>query len=447
MELKGKKVLVCGMAKSGISAAKLLVKLGALVTLQDIKIKEDVKEFEELGIELYMGKNPDDIVKNFDLVVLSPGVPFDLPFVGIAKENNIKVIGDVELCFWFTKCMVYGITGTNGKTTTTALTGEIFKTQFKNVKVLGNIGNPYGDEVLNLEKDDAAVIELSSFQLETIETFKPHISACLNITPDHLNRHKTLEKYVEAKENIFKNQTKDDFCVLNYEDEFCRKMAHKTKAKSIFFSSKNKLEEGIYLEDDSIIISYNGINEKVVSISELNLLGVHNYENVMAATLISYLAGISLDNIRKTLRSFKAVSHRIEFVRTFDGVDYYNDSKGTNTDASVKAVYAMVKPIILIGGGYDKGVEFDDYVKTFEGRVKHLVLIGDTKDKIAKCCDKYNFSNYSFANSFEEAISKCRNIAKEGDCVLLSPSCASWDMFDSYEQRGDIFKEIVNSFN
>jgi UDP-N-acetylmuramoylalanine--D-glutamate ligase len=449
MEFKNKKALVCGMAKSGISAAELLASLGAKVTLQDKKEYKDlgdVSYLEKQGIEIYSGKNPDEVVERFDFVVVSPGIPSSLPFFEIADKAGIPVLSEVELSYLLTHCPVAAITGTNGKTTTTALTGEIIKRKFPNAAVVGNIGVPYSSMVKGLSPNDYVVAEISSFQMERAYEFHPHISAVLNITPDHLDRHKTLECYIEMKEKVFKNQTKDDFCILNYGDETTRKMAEKTAAKVFFFSSAQKLEEGIYLENDNIYVKWGDIDCLLLNIHDLKLLGVHNYENVMAAAAMGICAGVDIDEIRDVLKNFGGVEHRIEFVKTVDGVDYYNDSKGTNTDAAIRGILAMVKPCVLIGGGYDKGSEYDDWVEKFEGRVKKLVLIGVTAKKIANCCDRHGFKDYVFAESFEEAVNICRNTAEEGDCVLLSPACASWDMFKSYEQRGEIFKEMVNNF-
>ena len=449
MDFKGKKALVCGMARSGISAAELLKSLGADVTLQDLKKREDLGDIsyiEDKGIKIYAGKNPDDIAEEMDIIVLSPGIPTDLPFIVNAEKKGVSVISEIELAFMFTPCPVIAITGTNGKTTTTTLTGEILKAYYKDTEVVGNIGIPYTEKVVNLNENSRVVAEISSFQLEKIKTFKPSVSAVLNITPDHLDRHKTVENYTAMKERIFENQTSNNFCVLNKEDEACVKMADKTKAKVMFFSSQNSLSEGIYIENGNIILKWGNINEKVVHIDELQILGIHNYENVMAATAISLLAGVPLDVIRDVLRKFKGVEHRIEFVDTVDGVDYYNDSKGTNTDAAIRAVLAMKKPIVLIGGGYDKGSEYDDWVETFEGRVKHIVLIGVTANKIKDTCYKHNFKDVTICETFDEAMEVSKSIAKEGDCVLLSPACASWGMFKNYEQRGDMFKDKVKSF-
>ena len=450
MEYNGKKALVCGMARSGIAAAKLLKKLGAEVTLQDMKKREDIAaevlNLENEGIVLYTGANPDDIACDQDIIVLSPGIPCDLPFILAAEEAGVSVISEVELAYTLTKCPITAITGTNGKTTTTTLTGEIMKAVYGNTAVVGNIGIPYSEEVERLTEKDWVVAEISSFQMEKAKEFHPHISAVLNITPDHLNRHKTMEVYIAMKERVFEKQTAEDFCILNYGDEACRKMADKTATKVFFFSSSEKLEEGIYLDGENIEVRWDGINETLINVNDLQILGVHNHENVMAAAAMAICANIPLDTIREVLKAFAGVEHRIEYVATVDGVDYYNDSKGTNVDASIRAVLAMKKPIVLIGGGYDKGGSFDEWTQLFPGRVKHLVLIGVTAPKVRESAEKFGFTAISDCETFKEAVDLCREKAEDGDCVLLSPACASWGMFDNYEQRGDMFKEQVRGY-
>lgn len=450
MEYNGKKALVCGMARSGIAAAKLLNRLGARVTLQDMKKREeisaDVLALEGEGIVLYTGANPDEIACAQDLIVLSPGIPCDLPFIAAAEKVGIEVISEVELAYRLTPCPITAITGTNGKTTTTTLTGEIMKTAYSGTAVVGNIGIPYSEEVGRLTEKDWVVAEISSFQMEKAKEFHPHISAVLNITPDHLNRHKTMDVYIAMKERVFAKQTAADFCILNHGDEICRKMADKTAAKVFFFDSSETLAEGIYLDGDAIEVRWGAINETLIHVDELQILGVHNYENVMAAAAMGICAGIALDTIRAVLKGFAGVAHRIEYVATVDGVDYYNDSKGTNVDASIRAVLAMKKPIVLIGGGYDKGSSFDEWTKLFPGRVKHLVLIGVTAPKVRASAEKFGFTAISDCETFEEAVDLCREKAEDGDCVLLSPACASWGMFDNYEQRGDMFKEQVRGY-
>ena len=434
------------MAKSGISAAKLLKKLGGLVTLQDSKNEEALgdicSDLRNEGIELYLGANPDDIVTDFDFIVMSPGVPADLPFVLKAREAGIEVIGETELAFRLCKAPAIGITGTNGKTTTTTLVGDILKEYNKNTFVVGNIGNAFCDEVLDIPSDGAVAAELSSFQLETSFEMHLKVSAVLNITPDHLNRHHTLENYIEAKEKVYINQTKEDYCVLNANDEATKAMAGKTNATVVFFSLGKKVD-GLWSDKDSIYVNAFGFDEKLIDIDELNILGDHNVENAMAAAACTLAFGVPIDTVRKVLREFKAVEHRIEYVAEVNGVKYYNDSKGTNPDASIKAVLAMRSPICIIAGGYDKGSEFDEFISYFKGRVKFTAVIGAVKDKIVASLEKADIHEYKVCDTFEQAIDACKEHAESGDCVLLSPACASWDMFKSYEQRGEIFKDYV----
>lgn len=448
MQLEGKKVMVYGAAKSGVSAAEMLQKLGAFVILYDCNTnlsKDDFGEkFETDEMFLFLtGALSDEVLGTIDLLIISPGVPCDNPDILRIREKNIPVWGEIELAYHYSKGKVIGITGTNGKTTTTTLVGRIMKTYFSEVYVVGNIGNTYTDIALKASKDAVTVIELSSFQLETIREFKPDISAILNITPDHLDRHHTMEEYIAMKERIAENQTMSELCVLNYEDKILRDMAGRLKTRVLFFSSRNELEEGLYLEEDEMYYSYEGQRYYICNVGELHIIGRHNYENVMAAVGIAIQAGVPVENIRKAVLNFKAVEHRIEYVETIKGVTYYNDSKGTNPDASMKAVLAMKSPTILIAGGYDKKVPFDDWVDTLSGRVKLLVLIGQTRRQIARTAKKHGFYEILLADTLQEAVQISAERAVPGDAVLLSPACASWDMFRDYEQRGNLFKELV----
>lgn len=449
MEFTGKKVLVFGTGISGIAAANLLETAGAEVVLFDGNEKLDkahvLENFAEGRTpELYIGALPEEVEKELDLVVLSPGVPVDLPIVLRFKEAGLPIWGEIELAYRCKKSNVLAITGTNGKTTTTALLGEIMKTAYPHVHVVGNIGIPYTGVVAEDTDDTVTVAEISSFQLETIDEFCPCVSAILNITPDHLNRHHTMEAYIEAKMNVAKNQTKDDVCVLNYEDEVLREFGEKVSAEVLYFSSRRKLEKGIYLENGNII--YKNPEECLVcNVEELKLLGTHNYENVMAAVAMAASYGVDMDVIRETIRDFAGVEHRIEFVAEKNGVAYYNDSKGTNPDAAIKGIQAMRRPTMLIGGGYDKDSSYKEWIESFDGKVKKLVLLGQTKEKIAKEARECGFQDIILVDTFEEAVMTCVKFAEPGDAVLLSPACASWGMFKNYEERGDKFKEIVNS--
>ena len=447
MDMKNKKVLVFGSGISGIGAGKLLEQVGASVVLYDGKETLDKEVLKaQLGddtkAEIILGELSEEVMETLDLVVMSPGVPTDLPVVLKMRDMGIPIWGEVELAYTYGKGDVLAITGTNGKTTTTALLGEIMKNYKESVFVVGNIGNPYTAAALEMREDSVAVAEMSSFQLETIHEFRPKVSAILNITPDHLNRHHTMEAYIKAKEDI-KNQTKEDTCVLNYEDEVTRKIGENVKANVLYFSSQRKLDRGIYLDDGNIILRQ---DEEILvcNVNELKLLGTHNYENVMAAVAMAAAYGTPMEVIRRTIKEFAGVEHRIEFVREKDGVAYYNDSKGTNPDAAIKGIQAMNRPTVLIGGGYDKDSEYEEWIQAFDGKVKLLVLVGATKEKIAEAAERVGFVSYVMADSFEEAVEKCIEAAEPGDAVLLSPACASWGMFKNYEERGDKFKELVN---
>lgn len=448
MKLEHKKVLVFGTGISGIAAVKVLQRLAADVVLYDGNEKLDITEIqkklpEDFDGQILIGELPLEVLNTLELAIVSPGVPTDLDIVQQIREKQIPIWGEVELAYHFSKGKIAAITGTNGKTTTTTIVGEIMKAYYKSVFVVGNIGVPYTEVVLNTNEDSITVAEMSSFQLETITSFKPDVSAILNITPDHLNRHHKMENYIKSKVNVTLNQDKSDVCVLNYEDEVLRKLGEKLVAKVIYFSSLHKLKNGIYLEEDKII--YSADNEKTIicNTNELNIFGRHSYENVMAAVAMSISLGVPFDCIRTAIKNFVAVEHRIEFVTTKNGVKYYNDSKGTNPDASMKAIESMPTPTLLIAGGYDKGSEYDEWLDTFDGKVRYLVLLGQTRDKIAATARRHGFYDIIMVETLEEAVEACAAKANRGDSVLLSPACASWGMFKNYEERGRLFKEFV----
>lgn len=453
--LKEKKCLVIGSGVSGVGSAGLLEHIGADVILYDSNAEltaEALRDKLPAGsrASCIAGELPEEILKTVDTVVLSPGVPTDIPLVNSLRENGAAIIGEIELGYQEEKGRVAAITGTNGKTTTTTLVGEIIKAHVGENKtfVVGNIGNPYTSECLKTAPDTVTVGEISSFQLETIRDFHPTVSAVLNVTPDHLNRHHTMEAYVAAKENITLNQTKEDLCVLNYENEYTRAFGERCPAEVVFFSSARELENGYYLRGDMIVKSVSGRAEELMDIhSDMNLMGICNVENVMAAIAIGEGMGVPMETILSVIRGFHAVEHRIEFVATRGGVDYYNDSKGTNPDAAIQGIRAMCKPTVLIGGGYDKQSEYDEWIESFDGKVKALVLIGQTKEKIAECAVKHGFDRIHFADTFEECLELCTKLAQSGDAVLLSPACASWGMFPNYEVRGQRFKEYVRNLS
>lgn len=452
MKFKDKKVLVFGSGISGVSAAALLLQEGAEVVLYDgndrldaAGIKEQIEGQAKGSVSVVLGAFPEALLSELSLVVMSPGVPTDLPSVNQMRDAGIPIWGEIELAYVLGKGDVLAITGTNGKTTTTALLGAIMKNFRESTFVVGNIGNPYTSVVRETKDDSVIVAEMSSFQLETIHTFCPKVSAILNITPDHLNRHHTMECYIETKESITKNQTAGDTCVLNYEDEVLRRFGETLQTKVVFFSSKRKLEKGLYLDGEDIFYADGTTDTKVINVNELNILGKHNYENVMAAVGMSVSFGVPMDKIVEVLKRFQAVEHRIEYVTEKRGVKFYNDSKGTNPDAAIQGIRAMNRPTLLIGGGYDKQSEYDEWIESFDGKVKKLVLIGQTKEKIAECAKKHGFEDVILCDTFEEAIDTCYANAVSGDAVLLSPACASWGMFANYEERGRIFKEYVRN--
>lgn len=450
MDLTGKRVLVVGSGISGIAATELLKEKGIETILFDgnkdldvnaLKVKAPV--FED--VEILLGELSEEDMKRVDMAVLSPGVPTDLPMVNAMREIGIPIWGEIELAYHFAKGRIVAITGTNGKTTTTALTGEIMEHYFNDVKVVGNIGIPYTSVATETKDETVTVAEISSFQLETTHEFHPKVTAILNITPDHLNRHHTMECYIQAKESITKKQGADDICILNYEDEVLRAFGEKVQTNVLFFSSKRELERGLYLKDNEIFFSDGKETKRVIHVDDLNILGTHNYENVMAATGMALSIGVPMDKIVEALKKFQAVEHRIEYVTEKRGVRFYNDSKGTNPDAAIKGICAMNRPTFLIGGGYDKESEYDEWIESFNGKVKKLVLIGQTREKIAACAKAHGFHEVVMCDSLEEAIDVCYANAVEGDAVLLSPACASWGMFANYEERGRVFKEHVHS--
>ncbi len=450
MEATGKKALVFGTGISGTGAAKLLRAQKAEVILYDGNEDLDKERLRESfgrdeKVEIIAGELPESLFGEVDLVILSPGVPADHPVICKMREAGVPVIGETELAYMYGKGDVLAITGTNGKTTTTTLLGEIMKNyKGDDVFVVGNIGNPYTVAAGKMTERSIAVAEMSSFQLETIVTFRPNVSAILNYTPDHLDRHHTMEAYIAAKENIARNQTEKDYCVLNYEEERMRELGGRLKCQVLYFSSRRKLERGIYLDGEDIV--YRNPDEVTVCrTSQLQILGTHNYENVMAAVCMAAAYGVPMDIIRDTVKAFRGVEHRIEYVAEKSGVAYYNDSKGTNPDAAIKGIRAMERPTVLIGGGYDKHAVYTGWIESFDGKVKKLVLVGETKEKIAADARKCGFTDYVYADTFEEAVQMAARYASPGDAVLLSPACASWGMFPNYEVRGEKFKEIVNS--
>jgi len=444
---KGKKVLVVGMARTGIPTVEALYKVGAEVDVTDIKKEETLKDILE-NIEGFIktkifGTHPDNIGK-YDYLLLSPGVPTDLPFINEAREKGVKVIGEIELAYLISKGTFIGITGTNGKTTTTALTGAIYKNAEVESFVVGNIGVAAISKAFDTTENTKLITELSSFQLESVEKFNPHIAAILNVTPDHLNRHKTMDNYTEAKCNVYKNQTEDDYLILNYDNEVTRNIGKDAKSQIIFFSRKEQLDRGFFVRDGKVVAKFDE-EEEIFAIDDMMMFGGHNVENALAATAICYLNGISKEVIRKTMMEFGGYEHRFEYIGEVNGVKYINDSKGTNPDSSIQAVKSVTVPTVLIAGGQDKKSTFDELIENFNGKIKHLVLLGETAEIIKETAERHGFNKIKIVKDMDEAVAFASEIAQKGECVVLSPACASWDMYESFEHRGAHFKRCVDS--
>lgn len=446
------KIMVAGAGKSGISAAKLLLETGGTVFLYDGNEGLDAEALlsnfpKDAKITLKLGELERADIAGIQICVMSPGIDLETPFVRLLTDNKVQLWSEIELGYQVAKGKLVAITGTNGKTTTTALTGCIMKNAFGDAFTVGNIGLPYTEVALKTTEHSVTVLEASSFQLETIIRFHPHVAAITNITPDHLNRHHTMEQYIRIKEEICSNQTKEDFVVLNYDDPVLRTFGRSALCPSVpvFFSSTELLEDGCDIEDGVICRKVKGKAEPVIATKELKLLGRHNFENVMTAVAIAVCMEVPMAVIQETCRKFEAVEHRIEFVCERYGVKYYNDSKGTNPDAAIQAIKAMPGPTLLIGGGYDKGSSYDEWIEAFDGKVRYLVLIGQTRDAISDCAKRHGFTSIMFAEDMQEAVKVCASYANAGDYVLLSPACASWGMFPNYEVRGKVFKDCVRA--
>lgn len=448
--MKDKRVLVVGMGRSGKAAVQALTRMGCIVSVQDSKPEDALdKDFllflNENKISKYLGKRPEDM-SQFDMLILSPGVPPALDLVQDAKASGAEIIGELELAYRLCRGRFVGITGTNGKTTTTTLVGEIYKAAGMDTCVGGNIGTAIASYAEEAAESTWMITEISSFQLETIRDFKPEISAILNLTPDHMDRHGSMHEYGRVKAEIFRNQTEDQYCILNYDDKACFELADREgcKAKVVPFSRLEELEFGAFAKAGNIVIRNEAGEETVIcGIDELQIPGSHNLENALAAAAIAYFGGIDPNVIGNVMRTFAGVAHRIEFCCEKNGVRFVNDSKGTNTDAAIKAIEAMKENILLIAGGYDKGSTYDEFIEAFDGRVKALFLIGVTAPKIRAAAEAAGFTNITTCRDMEECVAKAWNAAKPGDVVLLSPACASWDMYDNFEQRGDHFKECA----
>lgn len=445
-----KKIAIIGCARSGIGAAKLAAQMEHDVTLYDAKtiqtFKEDtIKQIEALkqrGVKCLLGEPL--VVAQYDLFIVSPGVPLDIPLLEDAKAQGKQIIGEFQFAYQYCQAPVVAITGTNGKTTTTALVGEIIKAYNEQTYIVGNIGRAFSEDVLTIPKGGCVVAEVSSFQLETTTSFHPKVSALLNITPDHLNRHKTMANYCEAKYSITNLQEGDDVCVLNAKDGYCQQLAKRTKAKVAWFDCEEAVDYGTYAKDGIIYEKMGNKANEVCHVKDLKVVGKHNLENVLAAIAITKAIGVPLAVIQKVVKDFKGVAHRLEYVATKSGVAFYNDSKATNVGAAIPGLLSMYKPIRLIGGGMDKGSTFEEWTKYFKGRVEKVYVIGETKDQIIQDSKKQGFDQVEGYASLEEAVQMAYQESKPGEVILLSPACASWDMFESYEQRGELFKTVIS---
>ncbi|MCL6639382.1 MAG: UDP-N-acetylmuramoyl-L-alanine--D-glutamate ligase [Firmicutes bacterium] len=446
MELQGKKVLVVGAAKSGLAVTRFLLGKGARAVLTDSKklpISGELAELAAEGAVMRLGEYPAVRPGDFDLLVVSPGVPLTVDPVREGYENGVPVLGELELAWRFISSPVVAVTGTNGKTTTTTLIGEILRKAGYNTLVAGNIGLPLVTGVEQYGPDDYIVAEVSSFQLETTSLFRPKVGLILNITPDHLDRHGNMENYIKAKARIFMNQGPGDFTVLNYDDGNTRRLAGDVPGGVLFFSRRRELEKGAYVRGGQIVYNLGSGVVEVCPAARLAIPGAHNLENALAATAAAAAAGVGADVLAETLTSFQGVSHRLEFVAEINGVRYINDSKGTNPDASIKALEAYDAPIVLIAGGKNKGSDFSEFAAKVKEKVRAMVVLGQCAADIAAAARAKGFTEILSAGGFQEAVLLAHRAARPGEIVLLSPACASWDMFNSYEERGDLFKEIV----
>ncbi len=446
MDYKNKKILVLGAGTSGIGAAHVLQSLGANVILNDyqaVPYTEELTQLEKDGVTIITGSQKNELLSGVDRIIASPGISLSIPILEEAKKRHIEVTGEVELAFDLAKGQILGITGTNGKTTTTMLVATVMRAAGKDVRVGGNIGTALSEVAYNTTEESVIVAELSSYQLESILEFRPQGAIILNITPDHLQRHKTMEAYQAAKENIFKNQTPNDVVVLNYDDEAVKNMATRVKGKVCCISQNVEVTDGAYFKDGICYAVRDGHKEAIINQNEIKIPGRHNIENILAVIALSYTLGIDGDVIKKAIASFSGVEHRLELVATSDGVTYYNDSKATNTDSAEKALEAFAESIILLAGGYDKMTDLTHFMQIVKQKVRTLILMGAAANRFKEEAEKAGIEEIIMANSMQEAIEVARNIAKPGEIVLLSPACSSFDWYTCFEERGDDFKKRV----
>ena len=448
----GDAILIIGAARSGVASAEYLLSIGKEIVISDMntKLAEDVEtQLGHASVSYVWGKQPDVAALQPELIVMSPGVPLSIPPVVKARELGIPVISEPELAFRYSDVPFVAITGTNGKTTTTTLTAFLLEKEGRKVVAGGNIGLPLISQCPKMSANDIVVAEMSSFQLESVDSFCPKVAVVMNLTPDHLDRHKTMEAYAAAKANIFKNQGPEEYLLLNKDDAIVAAMAAGAKSHVYYFSQQEILDEGIWLEDGNLVyrLDKNGVPQVLIPAADIGIVGSHNWQNAMAASLAALLMGQQPEIIAERLRAFKGVAHRMEPVATIDGVLYVNDSKGTNPDSTEKALGSYgERPIVLIAGGRNKGSDMAVLVPLMRAHCRGVVLVGEATGDFIDAFARTGYTDYVCADSFEDAVAKAREMAQFGDVVLLSPACASWDMFDNFEQRGDLFKELVKDY-
>lgn len=444
-EFKNKNIGIYGIGISGLSTVKALNRLGVNLTLIDSKPAEDLEEvlsrIRDINYISIFGNDKLEI-SHLDILVKSPGIPLDTDVLKKARNLEIKIVADLELAYLISKNKnMILVTGTNGKTTTTTLLGEIFKKANKEVHLAGNIGKGIMDLIFQSNKEDVFIIEASSFQLESTEEFKPKISLFINISPDHLDWHGSFENYFKSKKKAFINQNENDWSILNYDNDLIRNLSKELKSKIIFFSTKEELEQGIYLKKDKIYIKFNNKIEKIIDIQDNGII----VENLLGAIGVSYAYGLDMNMVEKVIKEFSPLEHRMEFVKSIKGIDFYNDSKGTNPESTIKALQSIKGCKILIAGGYDKGSEFGELIQEVLVETKDLIIMGETKDKIMKESKKQGFKNVFEVKTMREAVEKAFSLAEVDDKIILSPACASWGMYKNFEERGEDFKKQVKN--
>ena len=446
-EFANKKILVLGAGISGLSVAQILQQLGARVVVSDAKpmdqFDRDFSELQAAGIVFVMGHQNEKLLDDIDYLVVSPGISIYIPLVMAAQNRGICVMSEVEVAYRLSEAPMIAITGTNGKTTTTTLVGEMLKTTGHQVGVGGNIGAALSEQALAARPDGFVVAEISSFQLEGVIDFRPHIAAILNLTPDHLDRHHTMEVYQQMKEQVFSRQEASDYLILNYDDMAVRDMAKRAKGKVVYFSRQQQLAAGIYIENGKLKINLDGNSSEICAVNDINIKGGHNVENALAACGVAYFAGVRPEAMAEVLKSFAGVEHRIELTAKIAGIAYYNDSKATNPESAIKALEAFDGHIILIAGGRDKNTDLTAFMQLAKERVDHLILLGEALQRFAEAATLQGVNNIHKVATFAEAVTLAHKLAQPPQVVVLSPACASYDMFNNYEERGKAFKDLV----